>query len=142
MNLIEKLESIFEQVEWINSVANDPKEEWKKIDELSGTLSNDVRSLIDEIRMSDWAAERVRIDAENVSPKPTTVVEWFKLLPDGYRERALANMYGLNEIVKVPNMNDALAYAFSWVDTSDGFHFWEQVWEHYASGAPLPKLPK
>ena len=71
-----------------------------------------------------------------------TVKEWLMELPDGYRERALANT--IEGIFKMcdASMAEALYSSFMWGGTPEGLDFWADVKNHYATGTPLPPLPQ
>jgi len=73
--------------------------------------------------------------------QPTTVEGWLKLLPDGYRERALVQMdEGFKDCYCV-SLNNALGLFQLWETTNEKEAFWRAVRNHYAHGTPLPKLP-
>jgi len=69
--------------------------------------------------------------------KPIT--EWLKELPDGYRERALAQYDG--DIRMVTSMKNAISFFAIWEYTIEGASFWADVIGHYTTGSPLPPLP-
>jgi hypothetical protein len=71
-----------------------------------------------------------------------TVKEWLMELPDGYRERALENMYEENKSIVVRNMEDAINRAFTWEESQEGDVFWLAVYNHYFISRPLPSLPQ
>jgi hypothetical protein len=50
-----------------------------------------------------------------------TIREWLETLPDGYRERALAN---LKKDGPANSLYGALETGFQWIDTTEGFDFW------------------
>jgi hypothetical protein len=70
-----------------------------------------------------------------------TIEEWLEQLPDGYRERALANMYEEKRYKIVENMQDAIWEGLGWGRTPEGYDFWRGVYSHYFAGTPLPPLP-
>lgn len=72
--------------------------------------------------------------------KMKTVREWLNELPDGYRERALAN-YDDAYPAPQPNIYEGLGMAFDWKSSPEGEEFWEKVYNHYQKGSPLPPLP-
>lgn len=82
---------------------------------------------------------------------------WLNKLPDGYRERAVANhstteasrrlcSFGYNE---AGCMTDAVDKMARWFNTREGDRFWDAVYEHYKHRQnpeghpykPLPELP-
>ena len=70
-----------------------------------------------------------------------TTLEWLSILPDGYRERAtaqVANAWANDEVSSLPK---ALANMKVWGETNEGCHFWQAVCNHYCNGTPLPPLP-
>ena len=71
-----------------------------------------------------------------------TTKEWFNQLPDGYRERALANMDEHSKSVVHKSMGDAISCAFTWDESQEGAAFWMDVRYHYDYGTPLPPLPQ
>lgn len=71
-----------------------------------------------------------------------TIQEWLMELPDGYRERALANMDEGKRHTIVENMEDAIWEGLGWGRTPEGYDFWCGVYSHYAIGTPLPPLPQ
>lgn len=63
--------------------------------------------------------------------KQKTFEEWLELLPDGYRERAIANIdenrrynEDFSKSIKV-----ALLYSFNWDDSKEGREFWQKVYD-------------
>jgi hypothetical protein len=73
-------------------------------------------------------------------PEPTTFRGWLEKLPDGYRERALAQCYypGNLEV----SIDGAILGFASWSATEEGYSFWNEVYSHYLNGTPLPPLPE
>ena len=69
-----------------------------------------------------------------------TIQEWLMELPDGYRERALANMDEEDKNMVKESMSDAINNSFLWSESPEGRNFWEQVDDHYVHGTPLPPL--
>ena len=70
-----------------------------------------------------------------------TIKEWLTELPEGYRERALANtIEGVLKMCEV-SMAQALYGSFVWGGTPEGLDFWVDVKNHYATSTPLPPLP-
>ena len=67
-----------------------------------------------------------------------TIKEWLEELPDGYRERALANCEHPEE--DVSSMAMAIRRAFVWDSTTEGIEFWAGVHNNY-SCSKLPPLP-
>ena len=67
------------------------------------------------------------------------VTDWFKKLPDGYRERALFNYQNFTKFDFNCNDMATAIFAFAWKETPEGHDFWLSVWRHY--DATLPQLP-
>jgi hypothetical protein len=67
-----------------------------------------------------------------------TVKEWLMELPEGYRERALAQC--INHDYEYDRLEKAITFN-NWASTIEGEEFWLDVWEHYFQGSPLPQLP-
>jgi hypothetical protein len=73
--------------------------------------------------------------------QPITIRGWLETLPDGYRERALANMGsgdGLRGIRDADDLGQAIAYAFDWGNSPEGYHFWYII----RRGEGFPPLPE
>lgn len=78
-----------------------------------------------------------------------TIQEWLDTLPDGYRERANANLYSTDRLIKPcdpgrseKTMSAAISAAFEWLFTPEKYQFWEDVYYHYTpANRPLPPLP-
>jgi len=74
-----------------------------------------------------------------------TTLEWFNELPDGYRERAIANATKsgtINDPDLEPSAKSNLKCAFFWMSTSEGHDFWLAVYNHLINPKnPLPPLP-
>jgi hypothetical protein len=88
---------------------------------------------------AEIAALKARIEELTAAPTPTTVEGWLKLLPDGYRERAL----GQCDCPTRPalSMTDAIIY-FAGTDIPQEAHdFYSDLYDHYTLGTPLPELP-
>lgn len=92
----------------------------------------------------NWEVSDYRIDPDSKpAPAPTTVEGWLRLLPDGYRERALG--YTPNEMRSKPvrKLSDALGVAFPWVSTVEGHDFWAEVFMACLRGsATFPLIPE
>jgi hypothetical protein len=75
--------------------------------------------------------------------KMKTVEEHFKTLPDGYRERALANLPRGN-VSEYETLMEAISYGFDWLESPEGEDFWFEVHNHFSRTipTPLPDLPK
>jgi hypothetical protein len=69
-----------------------------------------------------------------------TVKEWLEKLPDGYRERALANLMDAKANNHAISIAGAIDLAFNWGDTNEGFEFWKGIHKAY-SCSKLPPLP-
>jgi len=72
-----------------------------------------------------------------------TTLEWFNELPDGYRERAIANAGDATWLADLEtSVDDALFYAFIWDKPPEGCEFWWAVRSHLVNPKnPLPPLP-
>ena len=69
-----------------------------------------------------------------------TTLEWLQELPDGYRERAVANCVPLRQYSK--SMSDAICNMCDWKDTQEGAIFWVSVANQCQDGSDsLPPLP-
>lgn len=71
--------------------------------------------------------------------KMKTVREWLNELPDGYRERAIANCQNPN--AETGSLREALFGAFAWWDSKEGYEFWDKVCNHNNATSSLPPLP-
>jgi len=71
-----------------------------------------------------------------------TIREWLETLPDGYRERALANMDEISADQTVSRVNVALGMAFDWEEAREGFDFWLEVSRALRASCDFPPLPK
>lgn len=76
--------------------------------------------------------------------KEKTIKEWLEELPDGYRELAL-KYYDPNYdtgFFPESDLDHAIAEAFDWRSTPEGFGFWFDV-HNWAHGfGELPPLPE
>lgn len=95
----------------------------------------------------NWELFDYRIDPDSKpAPAPTTVEGWLRLLPEGYRERALGHTPDEMRSKPVRKLSDALGAAFPWVSTVEGHDFWAEVFMacagYYATFPPLPKTPR
>jgi hypothetical protein len=76
-----------------------------------------------------------------MSDMSKTTKEWFNELPDGYRERAIANTTeGILE-TRENSIVDAFYRSFTWDKSPEGHRFWKRVKDHYAYDTPIPPLP-
>lgn len=74
-----------------------------------------------------------------------TIREWLETLPDGYRERALANMDpDLGNINICKDLPEATSRAFVWEKTpeEEGYEFWYAVHDWADGNGDLPPLPQ
>ena len=55
------------------------------------------------------------------------VREWLKTLPNGYRQRALANLK--NEHLTASELGEALLVAFVWEYSPEGMGYWHELWK-------------
>jgi hypothetical protein len=74
-------------------------------------------------------------------PNPKTVKQRLETLPEGYRERALANCQNPDE--EVSCLLQAVFHMGSWGNTPEGMDFWHAVykWSENPYENPLPPLP-
>lgn len=71
-----------------------------------------------------------------------TVKEWLETLPDGYRERALANMLDAVRDKKADSLPSAIYIGFDWGPSKEGYSFWKNTFFHYKRNErSLPTLP-
>lgn len=73
-----------------------------------------------------------------------TRIEWLNELPDGYRERAVANCKdwaGGKPTDEWGSMGGALWGMCDWGETPEGNNFWSAVHKHYINNTPLPPIP-
>ena len=78
--------------------------------------------------------------------KQKTITEWLMMLPVEYRRRAIYN-YHIENIERdfssdiMGSFSNALSNAFSWIDTPEGYVFWEEVsrWDPYVGLPPIFK---
>lgn len=83
-----------------------------------------------------------------------TVLEYLQELPDGYRERAIANTKGqaladFNDggmverlfAMQKKSLKQTVAESFIWFLSPEGDDFWRAVFMWADSGEPLPLLP-
>lgn len=72
--------------------------------------------------------------------KPKLTKTWLKRLPDGYRERALANCDSPDDHVE--SLPYALISSFGWDDSPEGHDFWDGVYDWCRGESDsLPPLP-
>ena len=69
-------------------------------------------------------------------------IDWLNLLPAGYREKALAHKrQAYTTQLLQSSMASALAGAFAWHITTEGYAWWKQVHDFYTGENPtLPPL--
>ena len=73
-----------------------------------------------------------------------TRIEWLNDLPDGYRERAVANCKEWTDGKPTDvylSIQEAIQGMCNWFETPEKEEFWRDVYFHYAYGTPLPPLP-
>lgn len=73
--------------------------------------------------------------------QPKTIREWLETLPDGYRERALANMDAEDAHINRFHLPDAIRSAFIFSDTPEGADFWNSLLRAMYYQEDLPPLP-
>lgn len=75
-------------------------------------------------------------------PKKKTTKDWLNELPSGYRERALKNYDPNFRSAHPENLDTAIRFAFRWDESTEGFRFWEDVWNWALDPEnPLPPIP-
>ena len=70
------------------------------------------------------------------------VIEWLRELPEPYKGMALVyKRQAYTTSVREPNMAEAIAAAFAWNATDEGYLFWKNVHDFYEGINPqLPPL--
>jgi hypothetical protein len=59
-----------------------------------------------------------------------TAIEYFKMLPEFYAEKAIANAkYVDTGHIIYADLEDALISAFFWTNTPEGHYFWQDLYE-------------
>ena len=72
-----------------------------------------------------------------------TVKEWLQELPDGYRERALANLQTDSGGLLVDAQHRAVRKLRFWSETKEGYKFWSSVVSYLmGESSDLPPLPQ
>lgn len=81
---------------------------------------------------------------DNKISKTKTVKQWFESLPNGYRERALANTAPEAININCTTLSAALPLAFHWKNTpkEEGFKFWKAIYDWSFGYGELPPLPE
>jgi len=101
-----------------------------------------VLKVIDGLRTVKPEPEQLHApgDPAEWAPQPTTIRGWLETLPDGYRERALANMVasGRQGETEASDLAIAIAYAFNWASSPEGHEFWSTI----RRGEGFPPLPE
>lgn len=90
-------------------------------------------------------------ESKDLEPEPTPqrsekwleCEKYLKMLPDGYRERALSQ---IDEEFLVKSqivfcIEDAVLWFCNWYTTKEDWNFWNKVYKHYYKGESLPPLP-
>ena len=68
------------------------------------------------------------------------ISDWLRELPDGYREKALTYKRQDYTISLLEDgISDAIAGAFAWRSTDEGYLFWKSVHDFYTG--EIPSLP-
>jgi hypothetical protein len=77
-------------------------------------------------------------------PAPKTVKQWLETLPDGYRERALANCERGNADYCAASLSSAIRSSFDWQESQEKHDFWKSIsdWAINPNKNPLPLLPE
>lgn len=70
-----------------------------------------------------------------------TIKQWLSELPDGYRERAQANLNPKWADDESESIHGGIEGGFNWLEAPEGHSFWARVCTHYLYGTPLPPLP-
>jgi len=58
-----------------------------------------------------------------------TIREWFEMLPEPYRTKALANTAPDNRTEDYPSLISALDNAFVWDETQEGGDYWHELFK-------------
>lgn len=69
--------------------------------------------------------------------EPKTAKEWFKLLPEQYRQKAMDNLPQKKNTRTFHSLHDAIGQAFVWGDTDEktqGFFYWKKVFNDVKEG--------
>ncbi len=85
----------------------------------------------------DWGEQPPEVSFGE-SEQPTTIRGWLETLPDGYRERALANTDARHHDAPAEDLGDAIACAFDWQGSPEGIGFWSTI-RHGKGFPPLPE---
>lgn len=89
--------------------------------------------------MEPWAGpEQLHAPGDPSEWQPRTIRQWLETLPDGYRERALANMVEGQGDSERDDLGGALDSAFYWEGSPEGHEFWSTI----RKGGELPPLPE
>ena len=103
------------------------------------TAAGDSGIVENPVFVGEDALREATLEYFEPAEQPTTIRGWLETLPDGYRERALANMLkGCSGTSKRSNLSDALAGAFTWVESPEGHDFWSTI----RRGEGFPPLPE
>lgn len=67
-----------------------------------------------------------------------TRLEWLEMLPDGYRELAIANARCINRNleIKETSLQHAITNSIHWASTPEGSQFWVDI--YYSSKGKIP----
>lgn len=66
------------------------------------------------------------------SKRPTlTYLDWFQQLPEHYSKIAISNSMPEKLSRTCTTVTEALAFAFHWGKSKEGYEFWESVQQHY-----------
>lgn len=71
-----------------------------------------------------------------------TIREWLMELPDGYRERAVANTDPSKLCSDCRSTWSAVGEAFDWSESPEGHSFWSRVSDFLNEDCELPPLPE
>ncbi len=61
--------------------------------------------------------------------KMKTIEEWFKTLPKGLKESALANIITENKNLKMMYLSEAIAMGIDWESSNEGGEFWHLMYQ-------------
>ena len=111
----------------------------------------ELRAILDEEIHLKWPAglpvkEVIGVTVGNVNgvqkvqfETSRTVADVLAELPDGYRERALANAWSPQGPVRAgADLPHTLRQAFRWSTAPEGYDFWDAVCDRLSRGEPLP----
>lgn len=63
-----------------------------------------------------------------------TAPNWFELLPETHRKKALKNLKTVKSTKLFPSLTEAIGTAFIWEDTPQKYDYWKDVFEKLQNG--------